>query len=86
VHREFEDYLKFSRLENGFLRMRYASCHAEHLVRKGVYTHHMAKTGAELIYLAHAIANRVGRFLEWQVLLEGDAENILGRNSPDLAS
>jgi len=32
VHREFEDCLKCSRLEHGFLRVRYESCHAEHLV------------------------------------------------------
>ena len=32
VQREFEDYLKCGRLEHGFLRVRCASCHAEHLV------------------------------------------------------
>jgi len=32
VHHEFEDYLKFGRLEHGFLRVRCESCHAEHLV------------------------------------------------------
>jgi ribosomal protein S27E len=30
--REFEDYLKCGRLENGFLRVRCASCHFERLV------------------------------------------------------
>ena len=32
VQRAFEDYLKYSRLEHGFLRVRCESCHAEHLV------------------------------------------------------
>lgn len=32
VQREFEDYLKRGCLEHGFLRVRCASCHAEHLV------------------------------------------------------
>ncbi len=32
VQREFEDYLKCGRLEHGFLRVRCASCHTEHLV------------------------------------------------------
>ena len=32
VEREFEDYLKCGRLEHGFLRVRYESCHAERLV------------------------------------------------------
>ncbi len=32
VPREFEDYLKCSRLEHGFLRVRCADCHAERLV------------------------------------------------------
>lgn len=32
VQREFEDYLKCSRLEHGFLRVRCDTCHAEHLV------------------------------------------------------
>ena len=32
VEREFADYLKCGRLEHGFLRMRYESCHSEHLV------------------------------------------------------
>ena len=32
VEREFDDYLQCGRLEHGFLRVRCASCHAEHLV------------------------------------------------------
>ena len=32
VQQEFTDYLKCERLEHGFLRLRYESCHAEHLV------------------------------------------------------
>ena len=32
VQREFEDYLKCGRLENGFLRVRCVDCHAERLV------------------------------------------------------
>ena len=32
VAREFEDYLGCSRLENGFLRVRFQSCSHEHLV------------------------------------------------------
>ena len=32
VEREFEDYLKCGRLEQGFLRVRCDTCHAEHLV------------------------------------------------------
>jgi hypothetical protein len=32
VEQEFEDYLKCGRLEHGFLRVRFDSCHAEHLV------------------------------------------------------
>ena len=32
VQREFDDYLKCGRLENGFLRVRCDTCHAEHLV------------------------------------------------------
>jgi len=32
AQQEFEDYLKCSRLEHGFLRVRCDSCHAEHLV------------------------------------------------------
>ena len=32
VQREFEEYLKCGRLEEGFLRVRCESCHAEHLV------------------------------------------------------
>jgi ribosomal protein S27E len=32
VQQEFEAYLKCARLEHGFLRVRCASCHAEHLV------------------------------------------------------
>ncbi len=32
VEREFEDYLACGRLENGFLRVRCDSCHAERLV------------------------------------------------------
>ena len=32
VEQEFEDYLKCGRLENGFLRVRCDTCHAEHLV------------------------------------------------------
>jgi ribosomal protein S27E len=32
VQREFEDYLKCGRLENGFLRVRCESCHVKHLV------------------------------------------------------
>ena len=32
VQREFEEYLQCGRLEQGFLQMRCASCHAEHLV------------------------------------------------------
>jgi ribosomal protein S27E len=193
VQREFEDYLKCGRLEHGFLRVRCASCHTEHLVafsckrrgfcpscgarrmaesaallvdevlprqpmrqwvlsfpfplrflfasrpgimgrvlgivyrviatdlvKKAGYTHHTARTGAvtliqrfgsalnlnihfhmlfldgvyvdhlngtarfrwvkaptsqELTQLAHTIAQRVGRFLERQGLLERDAEN-----------
>ena len=31
VQREFDDYLKCGRLENGFLWVRCESCHAEHL-------------------------------------------------------
>ena len=34
-----------------------------------------APTSAELTHLTHAIAQRVGRFLERQGLLERDAEN-----------
>ena len=32
VQREFEDYLKYGRLEHGFLRVRCDSYHVEHLV------------------------------------------------------
>jgi ribosomal protein S27E len=32
VQREFEDYLKYGRLEHGFLRVRCESCYVEHLV------------------------------------------------------
>jgi hypothetical protein len=32
VQREFEDYLKCGRLENGFLRVRCETCHEERLV------------------------------------------------------
>ncbi len=32
VEQEFEDYLKCGRLEQGFLRVRCDTCHAEHLV------------------------------------------------------
>jgi len=32
VEQEFEDYLKCGRLEHGFLRVRWESCHAAHLV------------------------------------------------------
>ena len=32
VEQAFEDYLKCGRLEEGFLRVRCESCHAEHLV------------------------------------------------------
>ncbi len=32
VRREFEDFLQCGRLEQGFLRVRCESCHAEHLV------------------------------------------------------
>jgi len=32
VQQEFEDYLRCGRLEDGFLRVRCDSCHAEHLV------------------------------------------------------
>jgi hypothetical protein len=32
VQREFEDYLKCGRLENGVLRVQCTNCHAEHLV------------------------------------------------------
>ncbi len=32
VEQEFEDYLKCGRLEQGFLRVRCETCHAEHLV------------------------------------------------------
>lgn len=32
VQREFEDYLKYGRLEHGFLRVRSRSCHQEQLV------------------------------------------------------
>ena len=32
VRQEFDDYLKCGRLENGFLRVRCDTCHAEHLV------------------------------------------------------
>jgi hypothetical protein len=32
VEQEFEDYLKFGRLEHGFLRARCDTCHAERLV------------------------------------------------------
>ena len=32
VRQEFEDYLKYRRLEHGFLRLRCDTCHAEHLV------------------------------------------------------
>ena len=32
VEQEFEDYLKCGRLEEGFLRVRCETCHAEHLV------------------------------------------------------
>jgi ribosomal protein S27E len=32
VQLEFEDYLKYGRLEHDFLRVRCESCHAEHLV------------------------------------------------------
>ena len=31
VQREFEEFLKYGRLEHGFLRVRCESCHAEHL-------------------------------------------------------
>ena len=32
VEQEFDEYLRCGRLEHGFLRVRCASCHAEHLV------------------------------------------------------
>ena len=32
IQREFDDYLKCGRMEQGFLRVRCESCHAEHLV------------------------------------------------------
>ncbi len=32
VEQEFEDYVKCGRLEEGFLRVRCETCHAEHLV------------------------------------------------------
>ena len=45
VQQEFEDYLRCGRLEQGFLRVRCDTCHAEHLVafsckRRG-YAEHM---------------------------------------------
>ncbi len=37
VEQAFEDYLKCGRLEQGFLRVRCESCHAEHLVAFSCY-------------------------------------------------
>ena len=37
VEQEFEDYLKCGRLEQGFLRVRCDTCHAEHLVAVSCY-------------------------------------------------
>ncbi len=59
VDKEFEEYLKYGRLEHGFLRVRCDNCHAEHLVafnckRRGFCpscgARRMAECAALLVY------------------------------------
>jgi len=114
VIKEFDEYLKCGRLEHGFLRVRFDSCHDEKLVafsckKRGFYpscgarlnlniNFHMlfldcVYTGgakgqpmrflnvkspmkADLIRLTHTIAQRIGRYLERQGLVERDTGNL----------
>jgi len=67
VQREFEAYLKCSRLEGGFPRVRPDGSLRLRWVK--------APNGAEIMQLAYTIAHRFGRFLKRHGLLESDAEN-----------
>ena len=66
VQREFEDYLKWGRLEHGFLRVRCESSHVEHLVAFSC-----KRRGFEPVfsYIIHYIAHEgfrdvIGNFCE----------------------